>query len=319
MNTKKIILLVNAIILSITLIFTQCTNDSESESGQLNVKLTDAPSDDANIKGVFVTVAEVKVDGETVEGFNKQTIDLTSYQKGSAKLLVSDNVNVGSYDEISLVLDNQEEEAGNSPGCYVLTEDNSKHNLSASGNATSEITLDQDFEVMSNAATDMIIDFDLRKAIKYVNESDGSSDYAFVTDSELESALRIAIESETGNIEGKITENIDAGDRVVVYAYEKGTFDEETETTGQGSSKVMFANAVTSSEVDLNNNYVLNYLKNGTYELHVASYDEDEKGKLAFSSMLEANSLTDGIVANSVEVEAFAEVTVNLNLTGLID
>lgn len=319
MNTKKIILLVNAIIIAITLLFTKCTNNNESESGQLNVKLTDAPTDDANIKGVFVTVAEVKVDGETVEDFDKQTIDLTAYQKGSAKLLVSDDVEVGTYDEISLVLDFAEDESGNSPGCYVLTKENIKHDLNATNNTTSEITLGQNFEVMSNAPTDMVVDFDLRKAVKYENENNSSSDYALVSDSELESALRVAIESETGDIKGKITETVAAGDQVVVYAYENGTFDAETETKGQGDGNIMFANAVTSSKVDMNNNYTLNYLAEGDYELHVASYDQDEKGKLAFSSMLEANSLSDGIVSNKVSVEAYAEVNLNLNLTGFID
>ena len=62
------------------LLFVQCEDETpvmpEPETGQANVQMTDAPSDDANVKATFVTVSEVKGDGETFEGFNgKATFD----------------------------------------------------------------------------------------------------------------------------------------------------------------------------------------------------------------------------------------------------
>jgi len=319
MKTYRSIIFINVILIAIALIFSKCNNQDEGGSGQLNVKMTDAPSDDANIKGAFVTVSEVRVDGKAVDGFTRQTIDLTAYQRGSAKLLVSDNVNVGTYSDITIVLDHAKDDAGNEPGCYILTEDNKKHNLASSGEATSEIQLDKSFEVMSDAATDMVVDFDLRKAVKYDNSFDASSDYALVTETELKNALRIMVESNTGEIEGKVTQSAGTADRTIIYAYTKGTFDEDTELNGQGSGNIKFSNAITSSEVDMNDNYVLAYLEEGEYELHVATYNEDSSGKLAFAGMVEANSLTDGVLSNKVEVTAYTETTINLNLTGLIN
>ncbi|MDZ7776005.1 MAG: DUF4382 domain-containing protein [Bacteroidales bacterium] len=71
------------------LIFTQCSDDDDNneEKGTVNFKMTDAPIDDADVEAVFVTVSEVKVDGEAVNGFEKQTIDLTAYQEGNTEVV----------------------------------------------------------------------------------------------------------------------------------------------------------------------------------------------------------------------------------------
>lgn len=91
MKTKISVLLL-MIIFSLTAI--QCSDDDDNikEDGQLNVKITDAPSDDAKIQGTFVTVSEVKIDGKAVEGFTAQTIEISAYQQGATKLIVDETV-----------------------------------------------------------------------------------------------------------------------------------------------------------------------------------------------------------------------------------
>ena len=70
-----------------------CSKDDDdagnpaSETYTTEVYLTDAPIDNAEVKGVFVTIAEVKVNGLALEGFQKTTIDVSSLSNGTTKLL----------------------------------------------------------------------------------------------------------------------------------------------------------------------------------------------------------------------------------------
>ena len=86
--------------------------------GEAEFQITDAPSDDASIKGVFVTVADIKVDGKSISGFTKQTIDLKAYQEGSTKLLGTTQLDAKAYNNITLVLDADADATANSPGQF---------------------------------------------------------------------------------------------------------------------------------------------------------------------------------------------------------
>jgi len=70
-------------------LFTACSENSNEPMGQGEVQfeITDAPIDDANVKSVIVTVADVKVDGQSLSGFTKQTIDLMHTLKATQKCL----------------------------------------------------------------------------------------------------------------------------------------------------------------------------------------------------------------------------------------
>lgn len=317
---KSLNLILTLFLLSSVFFFTGCDDDEkETGNGQLNVKLTDAPIDDANVEAAFVTVAEVWMDGEMVEGFSKQTIELTAYQQGDAVLLISDTVGAGAYNNVALTLDLEEDQWGNSPGCYVVTEGAARHNLAASSESTIKVELEKTFTVASEGNTDLVIDFDLRKAIKYDNSFDATSDYSFVTDTELKAALRAVVESNSGMIKGEITESSATGDELVVYAYKKGEFDEETETTGQGASAVFFANAVASAKVDANGGYQLSFLEEGDYELHIAAYENDANEKPVFRNMVAASAIGSATGLDNITVEADAEVSLDINITGLLE
>jgi hypothetical protein len=252
-----------------------------------------------------------------VDGFQKQTIDLTAYQQGNAKLMASDELDVQSYNNISLVLDYESDETGNSPGCYIITEDDMKHNLNAGSQTQGEITINDGFDVQSATENNVVIDFDLRKSIVSGNETHSESDFSFVTQSEMNNALRAVVESESGSIEGQANNESNSEGHMVVYAYHKGEYDSSTETSGQGSSNVLFANAVTSAKVEGDGSYKLSFLHEGEYELHVANYQENTEGEVEFQSTMEASSTTSGYILGGIMVEANAQLMIDLLISGI--
>lgn len=295
----------------ITLTFVQCKKDGDSDKNEVTIEITDAPADDTNVKGAFVTVTEVKLDGQKVEGFSKQTIDLMAYQNGKTKLLANAEVEAKAYSNITLVLDNATDADGNSPGCYILTTSDSKKSLTASSSGTTEIT--SSAAVENTSKSNVVLDFDVRKAIK----SEGSSDYRFVTTAELNSSVRATMKAKTGTIKGKCTNNTSSSTKIVAYAYKKGTYS-TSEKNGQGSSSIEFKNAVTSSLVDGSGNYQLSFLNEGEYDVYFASYETNSSGKVSFKGMCQVGALLSGIISSSTSVSANASVSLNVSFSAIL-
>ncbi len=307
----KFTVLAAMIVFSLAMI--QCSDDNEGEdgTGRLKVKMTDAPSDDANVKGTFITVSEVKIDGKAVEGFRSQTIEISAYQQGNAKLIIDEDVEAKTYGNLTLVLDYQKDETGNSPGCYVLTDDDVKHQLETS--ATGEIAANKSFPVTAGSTTELVVDFDLRKSV--VRDDGSSGEYKFVTSAEMKAAIRLADESKCGVINGKINSSMAANESAVVFAYLKGQYNESTETQAQGNSGVTFARSVTSAKVNADGSYQLSFLEEGDYEIHIASYERDNAGKVTFRSMLNASSSTSGILLNNVVIQSKSQISLNIEIS----
>src|ERR1041385_4675387 len=116
-----------------------CSKDEPAGVGQAEIQVTDAPSDDESVQGVFVTITEVRVDGKAISGFEKQTIDLKAYQEGNVKSLGTASLSSGVHSQLTFVLDVDHDVNGNAPGCYVQTIDNAKYKLGTSG--TMEIAI----------------------------------------------------------------------------------------------------------------------------------------------------------------------------------
>ena len=311
-------------LLSGMLLFTSCQEEGLSPTGKVEMKITDAPSDDASIQGVFVTVAEVKIDGERYDGFQgKQTIDIMAYQNGNTKALGLAELEAGSYSNISLVLDTETDADGNSPGCYVLRDDNSKEDLAASGQSSLEISSQTSFEVVENATSSIVLDFDLRKSIQYEDNSSSEPAFSFVSQSELNTSVRTVEEDKSGNIDGSFeTSLLVDPDKVVVYVYEKGTFNKDTETQAQGSSNLQFKNAISSTtavKASGSYSYNLSFLEEGDYEVCMVSYQEDEEGKFGFQGFLNASVFLNGAVTTEVSVSAGIASSLNLNIIGIVN
>ena len=294
-------------------VFTSCDKDQSTNgtSGQVRLEITDGPSDDPDVKAVFITVAEVKIDGQVFDGFSgKKTIDLLTYQQGDVAALGLGELEAGSYSQISLVLDTQTDENGNSPGCYVQTLDNAKHSLSVLASHT--VTASNNFVVEAGSTTELVLDFDLRKAIQYNNS--GSEPYSFVGAADLQSAMRLVVKSESGNMQGTCQNSIILADKIVAYAYHKGAFDRNTEISA--SNGVAFKNAISSCAVGPNGEFNIAFFERGEYEIHFAAYqDDDQDGDLEFQGTLIVDGLID---LNSIMVSSTTELDLNIMVIGIL-
>ncbi len=306
--------------MAITMVFTNCKKDDTGDGtikGNAEFEITDAPIDDTNVQGAFVTVTAVKVDGEVISDFSGAvTIDLLAFQNGNTKALGLGELEAGTYSNVSLVLDYEKDVNGDTPGCYVLAADNTKHSLQSSANSTGEIIINSgNFEVEENSTTNIVVDFDVRKAIKKQDNPQPNDEYDFVTEAELRTSLRMVNKNKTGKVKGKVSDSLgQGGDRVVVYAYKKGTFNQSTETTGQGSSNIMFKNAETSAVVDANGNYNISFLSEGEYELHYVGYeDTNNDGKLEAKGFLEVSALA-SLDLLGLQVDISADVNVDVTV-----
>ncbi|MFK8008259.1 MAG: DUF4382 domain-containing protein [Saprospiraceae bacterium] len=318
MKLSRNFLVQGILFLAIAMVFTNCKKDEDTiVKGKAQFEITDAPIDDTNVKGTFVTVTAVKVDGEVISDFNGAiTIDLLAYQNENTKVLGLGELEAGSYSNVSLVLDYERDVDGNTPGCYVLAADNTKHSLQSGASSTGEIIIDSgSFVIEENSTTNLVVDFDVRKAIKQQDSPQTNDQYDFVTEAELRTSLRMVNKNKTGKVKGKVTDSFNnGGDRVVVYAYKKGTFNQSTETTGQGSSSIMFKNAETSAVVDASGNYNISFLTEGEYELHYVGYeDTNNDGKMEAKGFLEVSALA-SLNLLGLQLDASADVNVDVSV-----
>ena len=284
----------------------------EGESYNTSFEVTDAPIDNADVEAVFVTITNVSVDGKSLEGFNATTVNLAALVNGKTEALGNLDLQAKSYSSIVFELDFDKDVNGDAPGCYVEKANGEKDALVASSN---KITINDTFEVLANATNVIVIDFDLRKTIK--EEKDGlSSDFNFVTMAELTAGIRTVNAELTGKISGSANDANNTSDKIIVYAYEKGTFNADVETQGKGESEVTFANAVTSAEVKgLSGSYSLDFLEEGEYELIFASYKEDDNSEFYFNALLNVESTT-GLNLGAIEVSSALQISANVTVTG---
>jgi len=305
----------------VVLILPACSDDEPMGKGDVDFEITDAPVDDASIKGVFVTVSDIKVDGQSISGFTKQTIDLKAYQEGKTTLLGTSQLNAKTYSTITLVLDLNQDDHGNAPGCYVLTNDNAKFKLRESSSGVEEITISKNLSVVANNHSKVVLDFDLRKSIRYVE--DQSIRYSFATSENLKTSVRVIVKEKTGTISGVYTEeeNTDA-DHIVVYAYRKGTFNESTEVQGDEQDHIQFKNAVTSALVKDNigaRTYLLALVEEGDYELYFVAYSNDsQSGRVQFTNVLKSQTSLNGSAGDFFTIHAGANLTLSSSINGVL-
>ena len=288
-------------------------DDAGTETGETystEIYLTDAPVDNAEVQGVFVTIAEVKVNGKSLEGFQKTTVELSSLTEGNIKLLGNVELEAGNTSEIVLVLDGAADASGNAPGNYVLTAAGEKKAL---GNAETSINLNDKAEILAGGENELILDFDLRKSV--TRNAEGT--YSFVSDSRLSNSIRAVNKAETGTITGNISNHATAdADAFVVYAYEAGSYSESETKVEDG---LAFSNAVTSTAVgEANGEFSLHFIEEGDYQLVFASFeDTDNDGSLELQGQVEM-SLTGGLDLNGITVEADSTIDLDVAIERLL-
>lgn len=287
----------------------------DTDNAKARIEITDAPIDDPNVAGVFITVVDIKIDGTSWAGFDgKTTFDLLALQSGQTSLLGEGALEAGAHGQIVLVLDTEKDENGGSPGCYVLDAQGNKQKLS--GGDDMEIQVQGTFATQAEQTTGAVIDMDLRKAI--IHQTGSTTDFEFVTAAELTDAVRIMDKSTTGSIDGAVTDGVSGSDKVIVYAYHKGDFDTD-ERLPQGTSEITFKNAVTSAVVAPAGTFRLPFLESGSYELHFVSYQEDDDGNLQAKGELQMTVLGNATLdLLGIVVEAKQTVDVEAKVSGLL-
>jgi len=317
---KSKLLLIAPAILLFAMALTSCNKDDDnggsggSGTAATTIKVTDAPFDDANVTGAFVTISEIKVDGQTVQDFTKTTVDLAAYQNGSTKTLGTFNLEGKNYSSITFVMDFDTDASGNAPGSYVLTTGNVKHKLTSTSNV---ITVAKNYSLQSGLSNSLVADFDLRKMI--VAEAGNPADqYNFATAAELQSSVRVVSETNSNTISGTLTDAVSGSAKVVAYAYKKGTFNRSTEMTGQGASNIQFSNAVSSTVVAAGGSYQLHFLEAGAYEVHFASYkDTNADGKMELVGTLVVVA-GGGLDILNLSLNATATLTLNATASAVL-
>ena len=297
-------------------------NDLNEPIGKGNVQfeITDSPSDDANVRGVFVTITDIKVDGRSIGGVTKTTVNLKDYTGGMTKVLaMASQFDARGYSKVALVLDLNADANGTAPGCYVQTTDGIRYKLKNTADGTAEIVVSKSFVVERDATTKVVMDFDIRKAVAYdMNEQ---VRYRFVGDNDLNSSVHLLVKESSGVIKGVLNDYLTlSSEKVVAYAYRKGTFSASTETQPQGENRMYFMNAVASGEVKSGLNgriFVIPFLEEGDYELYFASYEE-MSGRLSFREMMPTELNVGGSVGNRMTVRAGGTVSVVTEVDGMM-
>jgi len=292
-----------------------CQKENSGGSGTANtaIKITDAPIDDASVTGAFVTITGIKLDGQSVQGFTKTTVDLNAYQNGATRSLGNFNLEGRTYSSMTFVLDFDMDASGNAPGCYVLA-GAVKHKLQSTANS---ITINKSITLAGGASNSIVADFDLRKMI--IHQSGGPSDhFDFATAAELQSSVRIVAESGAGTVSGTVTDAVSGSGKVVAYVYKKGTFNRSVEMQGQGASSIEFKNAVNSAFVSGTGSYQLHFLESGDYEIYFASYkDTNADGEYELKGTLVASG-GGGLDLLGLKVNANATLKVDVTITGVL-
>ena len=292
-----------------------CKDDSATPAGEGNgdfrVEMTDAPVDDANVKAVFVTVADVKVDGESLQGYSQTTVEVSALTNGQTELLYAGELAAKSYQKIELVLEDGATAVNGGPGCYYVNQDNQKMALEVANDGM--LTLQEsDFRLTESGSVTSVIDFDLRKAL--VRTEDATKPYAFAAGARLQNSLRMVEKGRTGTLAGTVKNESQTESEIVVYAYKQGTYAASEAEADRDDE--LFLNAVSSSKVNANNEYQLSFLEAGTYELIAVSYvDQDQDGELEMKGRFNT-SVIGGIDLGLLSVSASTTTTIDFSVTG---
>ena len=279
-------------------------------TGTIEIEVTDAPIDNPEVRNAFITLSGITfLDTNLLQ--EKTSIDLMAYQKGNTKTIGTFQIPAATYDHLSLQLDLQEDAFGSIPGCFVATEQGKKHNLYPSNNLFKTLTLPlENLEIAPNDNMTLLLDFDLRKLIRY-GELASEIKYQFVDDRSMEDAIRVLDKKNTGSIKGTFNDNTGEDFMVMVYAYQSGTFNRSREIRASETDLPNFFSAENSSKLENDGTLFLPFLNKGSYELIFAAISKGSNRDLIGILDVQSNSGSD---FSNIPVEPGNEI----NLRGSI-
>lgn len=251
------------IVLSLTLmtLISGCggggTSSTASSTGAVALKLTDAPTDDKNVKGVYVTFdalryqyADSNDSWQDVDLNESRTINLLDLQDGNTTLLNKVELPAGEIAHVRFVLNTNE--------CFVDLEVGGMQPMTVPSGDQTGFKAIGGFTIPAGGTVNVTADFDVRKSVTVT----GQDNY------KLRPTIKIIDNIEVGEINGTMTLDLDENvSSVIVYAYEDGSWD-----TNESNATNNFGNAVLSTDAT-DGSYILPWLTVGTYDLVVASQD----------------------------------------------
>ncbi|HEY3406067.1 MAG TPA: DUF4382 domain-containing protein [Ohtaekwangia sp.] len=279
-----------------------CSDDDgkNAKDGKVSIYITDAPIDDANVDAVVIAINKIEMKGpdgwETVKEFETPfSINILDYQNGESYFVTEAEIEAGTYTEVRLVLEaaDEDDESEEIAGSYIRYKDGSKQALFVPSGSTSGYKVKGAFTLPEEGVVAVTLDFDARRSIVKAGNSG-----KFL----LKPTVRLIANQEAAIINGHIAE-YDQYAQVVVYAYEKGTYESDEATSEDGEA--LFPNAVTSAKVDGAGNFKLAFLQPGDYDLIVTSNNSDG----SFNEVVDRH---DGVTLT-------AGASINLNISVSLD
>lgn len=268
--------LISLIVLAIfaSFLFISCEKDEDSAKGSLTLSITDAPIDNSNVAGVYLTITEIQYhksgnDWITFEEFEgPQKFNILELTDGESALLGSFILDAGTYTQLRFILDAPEYGMPNpsNPGCYIEFADSTQEPLFVPSGYETGWKAVGEFTVPSNGDVAITADFDARKSVIRT----GVSGFYI-----LKPTIRLIVDDQAGQIAGGVT-NIPDGVDVIIYAYEDGVYTSAEAEDPMNDTTARFPNTVTSDGVNDDGNYHLAFLAPMTYDLVVVASIEGE-------------------------------------------
>jgi len=263
MKTRLLIL---TSIFLIFAIFPGC-EDKNNGTGTLNLSLTDAPTDQPDVTGVYITITGLEYhkqnnSWQTFEAYEgPKTVNLLELTDGMSEMLGSFEMEAGQYNQLRFMLDAPErgDMQPSNPGCYLEYSGGETDPLFVPSGDNTGYKATGAFTVPSNGSVELTADFNVRKSVVETGTQD-----LYI----LQPTIRLIVNNEAGTIAGGITNLPTDGSEILVYAYEDGTYS-DTEAAEPDVETSRFPDAVTSDALDEENSYQLNYLAPMTYDLVV--------------------------------------------------
>ena len=304
MKFNKIVLFIAGVLMVFG--FSGCgesSGDSDNvQTGTLSLNLTDAPIiDELNVTGVYITVTGIEyhtTDGwKTMDEFNASInpINLLDWQDGKSISLGDFQLPAGKYTQMRFMLNAQEETGPvkSNAGCFIEFDGDTNKTLYVPSGSQTGYKAIGNYEVPVNGSVSMTADFDVRKSI--VASRNG-------TYFKLKPTIKLVVTNEAGSIKGEVS-NLEDNYTYVIYAYEyedgisTWNDDEANDPDPSDSADIRFPNAATSSLIKDAGAYTLSFLGAGSYDLIVATYDENGD--------YDANHIEDNISVKSGETTTF--------------
>ena len=230
---------------------------TSSTTGEVVLKLTDAPTDDENVKAVYVTFdalryqyADSNDSWQDVDLNESRTINLLDLQDGNTTLLNHVELPAGEIAHVRFVIDTDD--------CWIDFFEGEIQPLEVPSGDQTGFKAIGGFTIPAGGTVNVTADFDVRKSVT----ATGNGRY------KLRPTIKIIDNIEVGEINGTMTLDLDENiSSVIVYAYEDGSWD-----ANESNATNNFGNSVLSTDATAGS-YTLPWLTVGTYDLVVTSQD----------------------------------------------